>query len=136
MNQAANITQGIHHLGLTVRDIKQTSDFFQNQLDFIEVGGDSSYPSIFLSDGTVMLTLWQATDPDAATPFDRHKNIGLHHFALAMDNTEALERLHRQLADVDGVTIEFSPERLGQTDFRHMMCTIPGGLRMEFFALK
>ncbi|MEZ5528717.1 MAG: VOC family protein [Porticoccaceae bacterium] len=135
MNQAVNITKGIHHLGLTVRDIKQTSDFFKKQLNFIEVGGDPSYPSVFISDGTVMLTLWQAKDPDSATPFDRHHNIGLHHFALAVGDAAALEQLHRQLAGVDGVNFEFSPEPLGQTHFNHMMCTIPGGLRVEFFAL-
>lgn len=135
MNQAVNITKGIHHLGLTVRDIKQTSDFFKKQLNFVEVGGDANYPSVFISDGTVMLTLWQAKDPDTATPFDRHHNIGLHHFALAVGDSAALEQLHQQLAKVDGVNFEFSPESLGQTHFKHMMCTIPGGLRVEFFAL-
>ncbi len=135
MNQATNMTRGIHHLGLTVRDIHQTGDFFKQQLNFTEVGGDASYPSIFISDGTVMLTLWQAKDPDTATPFDRHHNIGLHHFALAVPDKAALVRLHQQLAEVEGVNFEFSPEALKGTDFNHMMCTIPGGVRVEFFAL-
>lgn len=145
MNQAADTSQqatdavttrGIHHLGLTVEDIHRTADFFQRQLGFTIVGEKPDYPAIFLSDGTVMITLWQAIEPGSATPFDRHHNIGLHHFALAVKDSAALEKLHWQLTDVDDVAIEFSPEPLGQSDFRHMMCTIPGGLRVEFFALQ
>lgn len=135
-NQSATTitTQGIHHLGLTVEDIHKTANFFQTQLGFTPVGEVPDYPAIFLSDGTVMLTLWQAIEPGSAMPFDRHHNIGLHHFALAVKDACTLEKLHWQLSDLDDVAIEFSPEALGQSNSRHMICTIPGGLRVEFFA--
>lgn len=125
-------TQGIHHLGLTVEDIHEISRFFCNQLGFEVVGEKPDYPAIFVSDGTVMLTLWQANSDRSAISFDRHHNIGLHHFALKIANREALKALHSRLEDQAGVSIEFKPEPLGQTDIMHMMCTIPGGIRVEF----
>lgn len=128
------ITQGIHHLGLTVQDINETSAFFCDQLGFEVTGEKLDYPAIFVSDGTVMLTLWQARDNDNPVPFNRYNNIGLHHFALKVADHESLEKLFRKLANLDGVAIEFKPEPLGQTDSRHMMCTIPGGIRVEFIA--
>lgn len=127
-------TQGIHHLGLTVRDINEAATFFREQLNFDVVGEKPDYPAIFVSDGQVMLTLWQATEPDIAVPFNRHCNIGLHHFALRVANEGALEALFHQLSGVNGVDIEFEPQSLGQSGARHMMCSIPGGLRVEFIS--
>ena len=57
-NAASFNTLGIHHLGLSVPDIKQTAAFFIDQLHFKQVGEKPDYPAIFVSDGTVMLTLW------------------------------------------------------------------------------
>ncbi|EPC03315.1 hypothetical protein L861_17380 [Litchfieldella anticariensis FP35 = DSM 16096] len=130
----APATQGIHHLGLTVRDVNEVAAFFGERLNFNVVGEVPDYPAIFVSDGHIMLTLWQAREPDVATPFDRHSNIGLHHFALRVANEGALEALFHQLSGVNGVDIEFEPQPLGQSGARHMMCLIPGGLRVEFIA--
>ena len=127
-------TQGIHHLGLTVPDITATRDFFVNILGFKQVGEKPDYPAVFVSDGTVMLTLWQAIDPDEARSFDRKTNIGLHHFALKVASLETLKALHSELLTTDGVEIEFPPEPLGQGPAHHMMLEIPGGIRMELFA--
>jgi catechol 2,3-dioxygenase-like lactoylglutathione lyase family enzyme len=125
-------TQGIHHLGLTVQDIHKTSAFFCHQLGFEVVGEKLDYPAIFVADGTIMLTLWQAKGDNPTAAFDRHHNIGLHHFALKVVNLETLESLYGQLKDHSDVNIEFKPEPLGQTDIMHMMCTIPGDIRVEF----
>jgi catechol 2,3-dioxygenase-like lactoylglutathione lyase family enzyme len=127
-------TLGIHHLGLTVSDVDKTVDFLSKQLNFIRVGDDPDYPATFVSDGTVMLTIWRASKPDQCRPFDRYNNVGLHHFALRVADFEALEELHQQLSQQSDVAIEFCPEPLHNTDYRHMMCTIPGGLRVEFIA--
>lgn len=128
-------TRGLHHLGLTVPDIAQTAAFFVGQLNFRVVGERPDYPAIFVSDGVTMLTLWQATDPATALAFDRHKHVGLHHFALKVETREALETLHKRLAALGDIDIEFAPEALGDLPAMHMMCRIPGGLRVEFFAL-
>lgn len=127
-------TTGIHHAGLTVPDIGATADFFEQALGFTRVGGKPDYPALFLSDGTVMITLWQATDPARAVPFDRHHNVGLHHLALRVADAAALERLHGELAARADVVVEFAPEPLGGGPTRHMMCAIPGGIRLELIA--
>jgi catechol 2,3-dioxygenase-like lactoylglutathione lyase family enzyme len=128
------ITQGAHHIGLTVPSIDDTRDFFVNILEFKQVGEVPDYPAYFLSDGTLLLTLWQASDPATATAFDRKTNIGLHHFALKVDGLETLKSLHETLAKTEGVTIEFAPEPIGGGPTQHMMFYIPGGIRMELIA--
>jgi len=127
-------TTGIHHLGLTVPDIKETAAFFIDQLNFNQVGGKPEYPAIFVSDGTVMLTLWQVKDSNKMTTFNRQHNIGLHHFALKVSTIEQLNLLHENLVKLDNVEIEFAPEALGDSPFKHMMCLIPGGIRLELIA--
>ncbi len=128
------VTRGAHHVGLTVADLAETRAFFIDTLGFAQVGEVPDYPAAFLSDGTTMITLWQAENPAAAVPFDRKNVIGLHHLALKVENADALDRLHRRLIDTKGVALEFAPEALGGGPTRHMMCAIPGGIRMEFIA--
>jgi catechol 2,3-dioxygenase-like lactoylglutathione lyase family enzyme len=128
------ITRGAHHIGLTVPDVAQTRSFFVDTLGFSQVGEVPDYPAVFLTDGVTMITLWGATDPATATPFDRKNVIGLHHFALTVDDTDALQSLHGVLQSTDGVEIEFAPEPLGGGPTQHMICAIPGGIRVEFIA--
>lgn len=128
------ITQGAHHIGFTVPNIAATRDFFVNVLEFSQVGEVPDYPAYFVSDGTVMLTLWQVTDPAATTPFDRKNNVGLHHFALKVDGLDTLNRMHTKLAETEGIAIEFAPEPIGSGPTQHMMFYIPGGIRMELVA--
>ena len=128
------ITQGAHHIGLTVPDLAKTRAFFVDVLGLAQVGEVPDYPAVFLTDGTTMITLWQATDPATATPFDRKNVIGLHHIALKVDGVDALDALHRKLGAADDVQIEFAPEPLAGGPTRHMMCAIPGGIRTEFIA--
>ena len=126
-------TQGAHHIGLTVPDLPQTRAFFLDTLRFRQVGEVPDYPAVFLTDGTTMITLWQAADPARAVPFDRKNVIGLHHLALKVD-PEGLDAVHDRLRRTEGVQLEFAPESLGGGSTRHMMCTIPGGIRVEFIA--
>ena len=82
----------------------------------------------------IMVTLWQATDRESAVPFDRKNVIGLHHLALIVENDAALDQLYECLRNTGGVNIEFAPESLMGGPTRHMMCYIPGGIRVEFIA--
>ena len=134
MQQTPIATMNIHHLGLTVPDVHAARDFFVAALGFEQVAERPAYPAVFVSNGHVMLTLWQAEDPDNAQPFDRRNNIGLHHFALRVEDADSLTALHGQLAARDDVNIEFAPETIGDGPTRHMMCRIPGNLRVEFIA--
>ena len=128
------LTQGAHHIGLTVPDLAETRAFFLDTLGFSQVGDVPDYPAVFLTDGTTMITLWQVEDPETAMSFDRKNIVGLHHVALKVRDAEALNGLYDKLATTDGVAIEFTPEPLGGGPTRHMMCAIPGGIRMEFIA--
>ncbi|MGI9521862.1 MAG: VOC family protein [Hyphomicrobiaceae bacterium] len=131
---ASAITKGAHHIGLTVLSIDETRSFFTNILGFNQVGEMPNYPAVFLSDGTTMITLWQVTNPNTAIPFDRKNVVGLHHFALKVDDATALDQVHSKLNDATGVEVEFGPEPLGDGPTKHMMCFIPGGIRMELIA--
>jgi catechol 2,3-dioxygenase-like lactoylglutathione lyase family enzyme len=130
----AAITKGIHHLGLTVPDVKAAQRFFEEALGFKKVNEKPEYPAVFVSDGTVMLTLWQAEDPANATPFDRRRVIGLHHVALQVGSEATLRDLHATLSERTDVVLEFGPEPLGAAPLRHMMLRIPGNIRLELVA--
>ncbi|MBT9311007.1 VOC family protein [Leptothoe kymatousa] len=128
------ITQGAHHIGLTVPSIDATRDFFVNVLEFKHVGGRPEYPAYFVSDGTVFITLWQATDPNSATPFDRKNNIGLHHLALKVTDIDTLNSIYQTMVKTEGVSIEFPPELSSGGPAQHLMASIPGGIRLELMA--
>jgi catechol 2,3-dioxygenase-like lactoylglutathione lyase family enzyme len=127
-------TLGAHHIGLTVPDLDAARGFFVDALGFEQIGEVPGYPALFLTDGTVMLTLWRAEDPAEAVAFDRRRNIGLHHFALRVADHAALETLGAELAGRDDVNVEFAPEALGDGGLRHMMLRVPGDIRLELIA--
>lgn len=133
-NPTSPLTRGAHHVGLTVPSLEATRSFFKETLGFEQVGEIADYPAAFLSDGNVMITLWQAADPANAVPFDRKNVIGLHHLALTVEGGDVLDALHERLRVAAGVVVEFAPEPLGGGPTRHMMCNIPGGIRVEFIA--
>lgn len=127
------LTRGAHHIGLTVPDVEHARDFFVGTLGYTQVGAVPEYPAVFLTDGATMITLWQVVDPGRFVPFDRKNVIGLHHLALTIDAGD-LPGLYERLKNTADVAIEFGPEPLGDLPVRHMMCTIPGGIRVEFLA--
>ena len=126
------LTNGINHLGLTVKDLSKSRAFFVELLGWQESGFDSSYPRTAVSDGLIKLTLWQVQNPGEVAAFDRRKNLGLHHLALEIDTEEKLQQLYHKARVYPGVDIEFSPENLAGGPRKHMMCSEPGGLRIEF----
>jgi catechol 2,3-dioxygenase-like lactoylglutathione lyase family enzyme len=133
MNETAAVTQGVHHVGLTVPDIEETGQFFIDVLGYKRVGSKPDYPAVILSDGNSRITLWQVQDLSRCISFDRKQVVGLHHLALKVA-PDKLDRLYARLKDTSGVEIEFEPEPLGDGPTRHMMFYIPGGIRMELIA--
>ncbi|ASP33002.1 VOC family protein [Labrenzia sp. VG12] len=125
------ITKGINHLGLTVRDLDQTTAFFTELLGWKLLARDDSYPRTTVSDGSARLTLWQADRTAPKTDFDRKANIGLHHVALEVETEDDLNALAGKIEAWPGVTIEFGPEPLGNGPRKHMMFAEPGGIRLE-----
>ena len=133
----ASITQGVHHVGLAVRDVVQAAQFFVEVLGFQQVAERPAYPAIFVSDGAILLTLWQLRADAPASDFDRHVHPGLHHLALRVADRATLDALHDRLRahpDPD-VAVEFAPEPLGQSGAQHMMISGPSGIRLEFICV-
>lgn len=130
MNHA--LTQGVHHVGLTVTDLDASCGFFTELLGWDKVGGNPDYPAVFISDGSVMVTLWQAKEPAHAKAFDKNNNVGLHHLAIRVADLDTLDKIYQKLAAAENVTIEFAPEPLRNGPTMHMMCNEPGGIRIEF----
>ena len=127
-----NLTSGVNHVGLTVPDVNTTADFFCDILGFKRVGQVADYPAIFVSDGMVMLTLWQVNEPETAVAFNRKTNIGLHHLALTVKDEAALSTLHQRLSEHSDVAIEFALEPIMEgSSTLHFICAIPGGIRVE-----
>ncbi|WP_144156647.1 VOC family protein [Paraburkholderia sp. BCC1885] len=126
------LTRGIDHLGLAVRDLNVTRDFFIQCLGWNLVGERPAYPAAFVSDGHIMLTLWQVTNQDRLVEFDRKSNVGLHHLALRVGSEAALKEIFARVTAWPGVTVDFAPENLGEGPKQHAMVFEPGGIRLEF----
>ncbi len=124
--------QGVNHVGLTVTKLNESENFFIQHAGFRLLGRDNSYPSTFLSNDEVMITLWRVSNTDSHVSFDRKNNVGLHHLAFNVDSFESLEQLHKSLKKDPLVKIEFAPELLGRGPAKHMMVYEPSGNRIEF----
>ena len=124
------ITKGTHHIGLTVSKLEESADFFISLLGWREVKRNDQYPAIYVSDGSIMLSLW-AIKEEPANRFNKNKNVGLHHVAFHVESEDDLNTIHQHLA-ANGIKIEFAPEQLGQGLAKHMMCYEPSGIRVEF----
>lgn len=124
------ITKGTHHIGLTVSKLEESASFFTSLLGWNEVKRNNDYPAIFVSDGNVMVTLWKNKE-EPAMPFDKNRNIGLHHVAFAVESESDLMSVYNTLVE-NSVEIEFSPELIGEGPAKHMICYEPSGVRVEF----
>lgn len=124
------IAKGAHHIGLTVSKLEESAAFFTSVLGWAEVRRNNDYPAIFVSDGSVMVTLWKNKE-EPPIPFDKNRNIGLHHVAFLVESDSALAAIHETLVQHE-VEIEFSPELVGQGPAKHLMCYEPSGIRVEF----
>jgi catechol-2,3-dioxygenase len=124
------VTKGAHHIGLTVSRLEETASFFTSILGWNEIRRDEDYPAIFVSDGTVMVTLWKTRGAETNV-FNKDTNVGLHHIAFMVESEKDLTDIYTKLREND-IEIEFSPEMLRQGPAKHMMCYEPSGIRVEF----
>jgi catechol 2,3-dioxygenase-like lactoylglutathione lyase family enzyme len=132
-NQSVPRTTGIDHVGLTVPDLDASVGFFVEALGWQQIGGDPTYPAVYVSDGHTKVTLWAAWS-DSPVPADREKNIGLHHLAFRVGDRAALDEAYQAAVRFPGVTSEFAP-RLNPPDVgprSHCIVFEPGGNRIEF----
>jgi catechol 2,3-dioxygenase-like lactoylglutathione lyase family enzyme len=132
MTDPAAATVGADHIGLSVQYLESTRRFFCGCLGWNVVGERPDYPAIFVSDGSVLITLWQVGAPERAVAFDRRANVGLHHLALAVADRAGLDALHERVAKWPEVVVEFAPELSGKGPKIHFMVQEPSGIRLEF----
>jgi len=130
-SQGLLTTQGVHHLGLTVSRLAESAAFFTETLGWQEVRRVPEYPAIFVSDGSVLVTLWQTVEANLSQSFDYQHNVGLHHVAFRVSSRDALDAVFARV-QASGAHIEFAPESLRGGPIVHMMCLEPSGIRVEF----
>ncbi len=127
-----SLTRGIDHVGLTMRNLQQTRDFFLECLGWTQVGENPAYPAVFVSDGHARVTLWEVKNEDGPVAFDRKSNVGLHYLALRVESKAALNEMAERVSAWPGARVEFAPELLGKGPKKHTMVYEPGGIRIEF----
>jgi catechol 2,3-dioxygenase-like lactoylglutathione lyase family enzyme len=130
--EVAALTTGVDHVGLAVADLARSRAFFIECLSWQLLGERPDYPAAFVGDGHTRITLWQVADPATCIPFDRRRNVGLHHLALKVPGRAQLDALHARVAAWPGVVVEFAPELSGGGPKWHAMIREPGGCRIEF----
>lgn len=116
------VTVGVDHVGLSVGNLESTRRFFCDCLGWNVVGERPDYPAIFVSDGSLIVTLWRVESPASAVAFDRRANVGLHHLALAVADRPGLDALHERIASWPGVVVEFAPAVSGKGPKIHSWC--------------
>jgi catechol 2,3-dioxygenase-like lactoylglutathione lyase family enzyme len=84
-------TGAVHHMALTVRDVKQSTEFYTRYLGFqfvVEFG-----PRDILSNGSVIVALTPPSDPSQAIQDDsfNENRIGLDHVSLSVGSLAELE---------------------------------------------
>lgn len=126
-----SVTNGVHHIGLTVSKLEESAEFFTKLLGWEEVKRRDDYPAIFVKDDSMTITLWK-TQTEEPVKFDRKTNTGLHHLALRVNSPEAMYQLLDVLKE-NQIEIEFEPTLRGEGPSMHMMCYEPSGIRVEFY---
>ena len=129
-HRGTNMTLSIHHLGLTVNSLEQAQHFFVDLLGWKVVRKDTDYPSLFVSNGHVMITLWKV-QTDTFVPFNKGSNVGLHHFAIEVNSEDELNVLCEKFNQSE-FEIEFSPEPLRGGPTSHFIVHGPDNIRIEF----
>lgn len=114
------MTKGIHHIGFTVSLLEESTRFFTSIPGWKEVRRNDDNSAIFVSDGTVLVTLWPIK-AEHAISFDKNSNIGLHHVAFLVESEDQLNNIYLHLIN-EKVKIEFPPELLRQGPAKHMIC--------------
>jgi catechol 2,3-dioxygenase-like lactoylglutathione lyase family enzyme len=102
------------YVGLAVSDLEAALTFFEALGYKVEMNLQSSYPSVFLSNGLNLLTIWKSKKHDETVfdPCDRSKNAGLDKVALQLVQENSGVSLLDALQDAyDAVSAKFGGER-------------------------
>jgi len=100
MFMAISIAAGaVHHLALTVTDVDRARAFYTSMLGF-QVAMETPR-GVLLSNGSLVLALFRAPNPDRALRGDRfdENRVGLDHLSLVVGSRAELEQVVRLFND-------------------------------------
>ena len=124
----------MHHLDLTVGDLRRSKPFYDLVLGFlgyrcVKNEDQIAVYDLTLPDGVCGIAIRRAQRP---REHDRY-TVGLHHFAWNADSRQDVDRLHGRLVDA-GVAILDAPAEYPQygTGYYAVFFADPDGLKLEY----
>ena len=131
---------GLPHLILTVTDIRRCKRFYKELfIDYLggEVKTDEKEFYYFtLNKSGFSIGISQAEEKFQSEKFNRHR-VGLHHFALELENNQAIDEVFNALEKIGAVILDepkFYPEY--SKNYYAVYFEDPSGLKMEFVSFK
>jgi glyoxylase I family protein len=125
-------TGPVHHLTLTVTDVKRSQEFYTNMLGF-QLAADLS-PRVLLSNGSMLLGLTPPSDSQQAISSDsfNENRIGLDHLSFSIASLDDLKQAVR-VFDEHGVA---HSEIVDLADFKInvLMLRDPDNIQIELTA--
>jgi catechol 2,3-dioxygenase-like lactoylglutathione lyase family enzyme len=95
----------LRHLALHTANVEATADFYKQVFDMKEVGRNKGNyaDAIYLTDGTLNLTVLTFNSPDIAERIGGSKSFGVVHFGFWVDD---LMEIRRRLKDLGAECVE------------------------------
>ncbi|MDF2683489.1 MAG: Glyoxalase/bleomycin resistance protein/dioxygenase [Brevibacillus sp.] len=120
------LTNGVHHVGLSVTSLEASKEFFTEVLEFELLQYEAGHHA-YVTDGVTMITLWQTADQEASV-----KVAGMHHLALSIKSVEVLRQIEERMKQRK-VRLQFGGIGVkGQEGgYIALFCYEPSGIRIE-----
>ena len=119
----------IHHIALTVKNLEESKQFYQNLFGFVEVRSferpDLQGKAIFMSCENTMLELWEFANglPYQDEPLHR---MGIRHIAFETKNIqEFIDKIPKEIITVDIVR--------GSSGSQFCFISDPSGIDIEIY---
>ena len=128
---------GIHHLGLTVRDVDASADWYQRVLEFRRVGHyespDGARRKVFLNHDRLGVRLGLTQHRDGSRNDFDETCVGLDHLAFAVHDRRDLESWAARLAAELVTSSAIAPANTIPGAFV-LVFRDPDNIQLEFFA--